>query len=249
MDEIKEIVAKFKPISLEEMEAVSLMDRRDGKYLLQEGQLNSILEVLLDSYNILQIEGDRVFTYETLYYDSPDKNLYLWHHNKKLNRTKVRYRRYVENNQSFLEVKKKTNKDRTQKKRIPVNEIPSLAEEEIKLFIEKHFPDNSFELIPQLWVYFQRFTLVSHLMNERITVDRFLSYKLADRTIACQGVVVIENKRDGQLRNTPLLNILNELKIHESGMSKYCIGTALLNEDLKRNNFKSTIKKISKLQL
>ena len=46
--------------------------------------------------------------------------MYLKHHNNKLNRYKIRFREYVDNDEKFLEVKYKTNTERTIKDRIKI---------------------------------------------------------------------------------------------------------------------------------
>ena len=46
---------------------------------------------------------------------------------------------------------------------------------------------------------------------------------------------------------SPVKDMLRELRIKPSGFSKYCIGSALTNPNLKRNRFKPRFTKIEKL--
>ena len=98
---------KFEPISLNEMEHVSLLKRVDTKYLLSTMHLSGILAYLTESYRILSVNHVRVNRYETLYFDTPNFMFYFKHHNGQLNRHKIRCRRYVSSDLSFLEIKHK----------------------------------------------------------------------------------------------------------------------------------------------
>src|SRR5687767_7859268 len=118
IDSISEALLQFAPISLDEMDGVKLMDRTDTKFLFKAEQLPAFLEQLATSYRVLEINDRRICRYETLYFDTADFQLYLCHQNGKLNRYKVRFRRYVESDVSYFEVKLKNNKGRTIKTRV-----------------------------------------------------------------------------------------------------------------------------------
>ena len=62
-----------------------------------------------------------------------------------------------------------------------------------------------------------------------------------------QRVAIIELKRDGNVPS-PALDIIRELRIKRSGFSKYCIGSAMTNDSLKRNNFKERLTMIVKME-
>ena len=110
--------AVSQPISLEEMDKVSLMNRVDQKFILSFTDLCQIIPQLEAEYRILTICDQNVFTYKTDYYDTPGLNMFTDHHNGKLNRFKIRHREYVESNLEFLEIKFKNNKGKTLKKRV-----------------------------------------------------------------------------------------------------------------------------------
>ena len=92
----------FSPISLKEMDNVSLLKRVDTKFLTTEKKLLEILSLISSDYNILDIDDKRLMKYSTLYFDTNDKMLYNYHHNKKGNRYKIRMRKYVDSNICFL---------------------------------------------------------------------------------------------------------------------------------------------------
>src|SRR3972149_3911095 len=92
------LLGKFDPITLDEMEGVKLMDRTDVKFALSFDKLNSIVSHLADHYRVLTISNNRVFSYQTDYFDTAGLNMFFDHHNGKLNRYKIRQRKYIESN-------------------------------------------------------------------------------------------------------------------------------------------------------
>src|ERR1051325_3446585 len=106
-------LSEFQPITLQEMDGVQLMDRTDTKFVFPIRELPAILEAVKPFYRSLEVSGTRMSKYETLYYDTHDLELYSRHHCGKMNRYKIRARKYVESNLHFFEVKYKNNKGRT----------------------------------------------------------------------------------------------------------------------------------------
>ena len=86
-----------------------------------------ILDRIHDRYFVQFNEGRRIADYNTLYYDTPDLKMYIAHHDRKLNRQKLRARIYVDSGIAFCEVKNKNNKGRTKKKRIPATSMICLT--------------------------------------------------------------------------------------------------------------------------
>ena len=115
--EINDAVHRFTSHNLQQQDDASLMDRVDTKYLLPVPLMLDGFSRLDQDYTVLEIDSQRLFTYQNTYFDSENLNYYLLHHNGKLNRHKVRYRRYLETDTEFFEIKFKTNKSRTIKQR------------------------------------------------------------------------------------------------------------------------------------
>jgi hypothetical protein len=241
---ILERLNKLVPISLAEIDdsKVGLMHRVDTKYLLNKDELSLILESLPSDYRILEVENARISRYETLYFDTEDNQFYLAHHNKRANRFKVRVRRYVENDLVFLEVKEKTNKKVTLKKRI---KLPFFAEDlsQLKGTIPADLlPLNEIQLKAQLWTIFRRITLVNPILKERMTIDLDLQLKNTENEMSCDDLVIVELKRDkDNSSNSPILELMKMLHIKEAGFSKYSVGTALIRDEVKKNTFKSRL--------
>ena len=100
-----DILNNFETISFQEMGEVKLMNRFDTKYILHINKLNSILEKASKSYFIFKVSGSTSRTYTTSYFDTPVFSMYLDHHNRRLNRFKIRKRIYTDTKEEFLEVK------------------------------------------------------------------------------------------------------------------------------------------------
>ncbi len=248
MDRITTIVNEFTPISLPEMDSVKLMNRIDTKYVLSANRLPGLLVEAKDKYRILEIDKQRELLYRTTYFDTDDYKMYNAHQNGKLNRFKIRTREYVVSQIHFLEVKFKNNKGRTLKDRVKRVEGSMSFKEKESLFLEDAAPFSINDLSPKLWNKFTRLTLVHKTAQERITIDFNLSFKNdKDKEIELPKLSVIEVKQDKYTANSDFLQILKKNHIYEMRFSKYCVGSALLNPDLKYNRFKQKLMTIDKL--
>ncbi len=173
--------------------------------------------------------------------------MYNNHHRGKLNRYKIRRRKYALTHDSFLEVKFKNNKGHTIKNRIECdfdNENEAINAEEMD-FIAQNTPYSHTELNKALTTNFNRLMLVNKKMNERCTIDTDLTFMYEDDKVELDHFAILEVKSE---RNTKseIINILKEKRIKPSGFSKYCIGRSLMNHNLKSNFFKVKHREIEK---
>lgn len=244
--EIKKIAETFRPISLKDMDEVSLMKRSDTKFILPKKQVLEILNSLISNYKVLEVNNDRVMTYNSLYYDTPENDFYQWHHNGKINRIKVRIRNYVESKIHFLEIKKKNGKGITQKSRIPIDGFEDSLSEKSNAFI-KEITSGNYELLPTLENKFNRITLVSTLHKERATIDFNLNFSNADKKKVFEELAIIEIKQEGINRNSPIYKELKKRHILPNSISKYCLGIISLYENVKYNSFKIKLLQIQKI--
>src|SRR5690606_26924106 len=84
----------------------STIDESDRyKIHMPASLLPNVFEAMDDQYSVLEINGIRCFHYETTYFDTDDHRFYHMHRTGRLNRFKVRVRRYVDSDVQFLEVK------------------------------------------------------------------------------------------------------------------------------------------------
>lgn len=247
---LQDLINEYRTVSLDQMGKVKLLNRVDTKFVTTVDRLELLLRMASGGYAIQQIEGRQMMPYTTLYFDTPDTQMFLEHQRGKKNRQKIRVRRYESSGISFLEVKRKNNKGRTDKKRIQIAErIPDLDSETYRLFLIQKSRYGAARLIPQLSNAFRRITLVNDAMTERLTIDLDLHFKNEQTGIKTDmgPLVIIEVKRDG-LTHSPVLELLKQLRIKESGFSKYCIGMALTNPGIKRNRFNERLRYVRKLQ-
>lgn len=246
--DIENIIKKFDSISLAEMDEVKLMNRVDSKFVFSLAIFPELLSKLISHYRILEVEGKRVNQYQTLYYDTPELTLYKNHHNGKKNRYKLRSRMYVSSGIAFLEIKKKNNKGRTIKERKRIDELEGNFSDNDHEFINSLIPGN-LSFGPKLMNRFNRLTLVNNVDQERLTLDyslEFHSYP-GGKSSELGSIVIAEIKQEKVNRNTFVMKLLKESHIRPLRISKYCVGTCLVNEDIKYNNFKEKIHWINKV--
>jgi hypothetical protein len=244
---IQETVQDFRPITLKDMNAVKLLNRFDTKYVLSLKLLPLIFREIQTEYRVLDINKERVFAYNSLYYDTPENYMYMAHHNGRLERYKIRFRQYVSSNLCFLEIKHKFKGNRTIKERITVDCIEQVLSENSRKFISGNSPFKDRNLVPMIHTDFSRITLVNNQLSERVTIDLDLRFYKNGMIKDTGKVVIVELKRDGAKNNSDLAYALDKYGVHPNGFSKYCIGRALIEPELKSNNFKERILTINKI--
>ncbi len=237
------ILQQFEPITLKEMDGVKLMNRTDTKFIFNINQFENIMSEIKDSYRVLETGGKRQSRYETLYYDTPKYNLYNQHHSGKLNRYKIRHRTYVESDCAFLEVKFKNNKGRTIKTRIPKHEVPFVWDAESEIFLNKILPFKAQTLMPVIWVNYSRHTLVNKTGAERLTIDLDLEFVNNKITEKLNCIVIAEVKQEKR-KSSPFIKVMKKYHIRQGSISKYCMGMALTDTHVKKNNFKLKLQTI-----
>ena len=258
---LRRIISQFEPISLEQMSGIKLMNRTDTKFVTSERLLYELLQLAHSHYYAQQIGDERIARYFTAYFDTVPHDMYIMHQNGHLNRQKVRIRSYVDSHLDFLEVKTKDNHGRTKKKRIAMQNFDAAHPQHDILFrrqdddfvayddfLRQHLRFAPESLTQQLENNFNRITLVNKARTERLTIDTGLRFY--NLVTGCRrdltGLAIIELKRDG-LQPSPILDMLLELRIKPSGFSKYCMGQALTNADLKHNRFKPRMRLVERL--
>ncbi len=233
-------------IGLAEMETHALMNRIDTKYVLSADYLAKLLANTREDYRVLSVEGIRLSPYRTLYFDTPDYECYIQHHNGKLNRRKFRIRQYQSSGIYFLEVKSKCNKGRTDKQRIMVDDFQQSLSVASRMFIES-ITGNAPILVPKIWTDFTRVTLVNRLQPERVTLDLDLRFVYEDVQKEMPGAIIAEVKQENDNRHSPIREYLRGARIRPMRVSKYCLGTALLKPELKSNRFQVKLRAIRKI--
>ena len=249
---VEEVLKGFNPITLDEMKEIRLMNRTDTKFVTSRTKLIELLQMAAPEYYAQEIDGRRIGDYYTVYFDTPNYDMFRVHQCGHANRQKLRIRCYVESKQSFLEVKTKNNHKRTKKKRMnmpgcdptdPRYDIQFGGAEselaECDQFLQQHLRYDATTLTERIENRFHRITLVNFGKTERLTIDMDLQFNnlVTGQSMKLDNVVIIELKRDG-LVPSPILAMLK----------KYCIGTAFTYPQLPQNRFKERLRKIMKIQ-
>lgn len=247
MDQAGGILQQFHAISLAEMDAVKLMDRCDTKFLFSIDRLPEILKELSGYYKVLEIEGKRISGYDSQYFDLPDFDLYHQHRRGRLPRFKVRKRVYLETGLSFLEVKNKNNKGRTQKNRIPSTsgDVVFSSEPDRELISSRTGLDPG-NLLPVVKVFYSRITLVNQAGPERVTLDLNLRFSGNGKEYHEPQLVIAELKQDRSNRSF-FTRLMQKHGIREGRLSKYCWALICLYQDIPHNRFKTILRNISKI--
>lgn len=246
MNNVSDYLQGFQPVSLKEMDRNKLMNRIDSKFIFPEKFLEEILSSVKNDYFILEIDGKRVSAYESLYFDTKDFSLFDHHQRGKLNRYKIRFRRYVQSGLTFFEVKYKNNKGRTDKKRIEHLLQPESIEGEANAFLKKHSTLLSENLEPKLWVNYHRITLVNKNIPERVTIDTGLTFISNNLVKDVPGLVIAEVKQERQMQ-TAFMLLMKKHHIRQGSISKYCFAVSSLYNNLRINSFKPRLNYINKL--
>ena len=240
------------PITLEEMDAVKLMNRIDSKYVVNEETLLRMLEEAgRAGYRVLVSEGERISPYDSVYYDTAGLTMFYLHHNRRLVRQKVRTRCYVNSGDTFLEIKRKNNHGRTSKKRLEIPSghlldfacIPEACE-----YLSAHSWFRAPELSPSARTRFSRITLVNPALTERLTIDTRLFFENfrsgVDTTL--QDAVIVELKQDGRA-DSQMKKILLALRVKPLRVSKYCMAVTLTDPTARAGRFKVKVRAIEKI--
>ena len=242
------LLSRFKPVEISDISHATLQNRKESKYLLSTHQALDLLKHLPETYQIFEVDGKQIQTYSTTYYDSPEFQLYLAHHNGRKPRYKVRTRSYIGSDLTFLEVKEKKNTGKTIKHRLQTKGLVTRLGSDIREFLSSCFPFDYSQYKPVLINEYRRITLVSAVQPERITLDIDLTFRSGSTDILLPDIAIAEIKRSFDHTRSPALEYLNTMRLRPRGFSKYCIGISLLYGDfVKHNNFRMILRILNKL--
>jgi hypothetical protein len=247
LDALERAVSHLPGISLGDIGAAALLDRLDRKFLVPR---EAVLVALgrAEGYRVLEVSGSRLGRYRTLYYDTAGLELYRAHHSGQLPRNKVRVRSYLDSGARYFEVKRRTNRGRTEKSRSPIPDsagdllagLTPSSTSGLDAGVAAH------ELREALMVDFTRITLVAEGAAERVTVDVAIELSRGGALHRLPGVAVVEVKQE-EAGPSRFADILRSLGLREGGLSKYCMGIALLEPAVKHNCFKPVLRRLEQM--
>jgi hypothetical protein len=227
----------FDPISLDELNArAALLTRVDRKYIVDRWTLDAFAELIARDFLILEIETRRVFTYETVYFDSAELEAYHAHVQGRRRRYKVRSRRYVDSDRHVFEVKLKGLRGATVKHQLAIapgdygaltEDAERFADEVLTDAYGRGLPDR---LQPALAMTYRRITLAARDDAERVTCDFGLTFGSA---ALAPGRVIVETKSERGRGAAD--RALRRLGARPINCSKYCAGIGLTREGVRVN--------------
>jgi hypothetical protein len=248
---VDQALSAFPSHGLQDLKNASLMNRVDSKFLIAKTQLCQILNHCKSHYSILEMEGVRRFQYQSCYFDNDQMDFFHDHHKGKLNRFKVRHRNYVDTATSFIEVKFKNNKGRTEKSRISSIGEPSEALQQADSFLKRQGNIDASSLKAVQMGSYSRISLANEQLGERVTIDSDLTFVHlhTGKQAELSNTVIIELKQGRHNRQSPLYQLMRALAVRPQTFSKYCMGMALISGGaLKSNHFKTNLLALNKFE-
>ncbi len=238
-----ELVVALPGISLDQInDAAALQTRVDRKYLLGAVQLSALLAPLDGRLAALEIDEQRSFGYESVYFDTPDLESFRSTAYKRRKRFKVRTRSYLDSRTTMLEVKTKGNRGATVKTRQTLtfgsrSELDDKAEDFVDLLLGR--PGLAATLKPVLTTHYRRMTLVDLDDVARLTIDSGLRWTGTTGNSISLDRYIVETKSAGSPSVAD--RQLWALGIRPSKISKFGTGMAVLDQSLPSNKWNRTL--------
>jgi hypothetical protein len=220
------------PIGLDDLlDRAALQTRVDRKYVVPRADVDHLLDGLDGDTEVLEIGGLRSFTYETLYFDTPELTSYRLTAYRRRRRFKVRTRTYVDSAECWLEVKLPGARGSTVKHRASYDH-----EHRATLDPGRHFVDEvlagqrAADFRPTLVSRYRRSTLYLPATASRVTIDTDLVWYDERHALHLPALAVVETKTSGGTSTVD--RRLWRLGIRPTRISKYATALAALRTDL-----------------
>lgn len=210
-------------ISLKEAKKLKLFNRVEKKYLCTETQLISLIDYVSRYGFAIVCNGDKTsFRYQSIYYDSTDKQMWNAHDRRDIHRQKFRIRIY-DDGKTFIEIKDKNN-GICCKKRINSTKLDKI---DLQSWISENLMYDVSDLSPVLTVTYDRTTYLNEEKKERLTVDRNIKFvnHITGKEYTYDGCV-LEIKRQPNSESS-LEKMFDSLNIQHESFSKYYIGVSV----------------------
>jgi len=236
---------RLPPVGLDDVLAHAALDSRtDRKYLMLLDALPALVNRLGPRFQVLEIQGRRTFGYQSVYFDTPDLLSYRQHLQDNRRRFKVRTRTYVDSGECVLEVKVQGGRSTTIKHRRPhpADERFHLGSD-ARRFVAAHTGAGHVAMLlrPVLLTAYHRLTLVDLAGGVRITCDADLMCRSGERWVeGLRDRLLVETKSTGP---RALAHVFHDLGLRSTALSKYCLGLAMLADNLRANPWQRTIRR------
>lgn len=236
-------IDRLHAVTLVELDQAQLHDRVESKVILRTSDIPRVLMGVANEYAILEHAGQRLQRYRTEYFDTSLLRNYHEHHNQKRSRLKLRYRTYVNSDLTFFEVKRNVD-GRTVKERRPSKPPRArLWNEDAEFFTERTGWETT-SLQRSLTVEYDRILLVKRDFSERVTIDLNLTFTSPNGSTEAPGLAICEFKQPKLNRRSPAIAAT---RTRPQKFSKYCMGLASCDPDLRRNRFKKVFRNLESM--
>lgn len=243
-------LAAYDAIGLDELNRkAEMLDRIDRKYVATQYRLVMLLEKLRETFDVLEIDGLREFTYITSYFDDDGLSSYYDHHQGRRKRWKVRVRHYKDAGFNYLEVKTKETRSATVKRRLKIAGQPSVLDCDCMEFVNEchrrsYGTDLSRSLVPVLSMEYRRITLVAKDGGERLTIDndvQFSGNEIFTGPDVEKFIIETKSARGNGLADRVLRSLHIQPTKH---VSKYCVGMAATGQTRHQNTFLPALRRL-----
>jgi len=195
--ELREAVDALPAIQLIKLQdSAALLSRRERKYLVPVSVAASLVAAVSSEATALEIDGERSFRYESIYFDTPGGASYLAAARRRRRAYKIRTRTYIDSGECVLEVKLRGSRGRTIKSRV---DYPTAASGDLNLTARQFISQilgtsQETDLQPTLKTTYQRSTL--RLSGDsRLTIDiDFVAAAPEGDRVTLEGFAIIESK-------------------------------------------------------
>jgi VTC domain len=231
------VIDSLPAVSLDEVVgAASLLTRVDQKYVVPMSALPTVVEQL--ALPVLEIDGRRQFSYESVYFDTPEWLTYLAAAQGRRRRFKLRTRTYVDTGTCKLELKSKGYRNETVKKRVDYdpNDRATLTAR-AHAFLSDHVAlVANAPLAPAVMTRYRRWTFADLALGSRVTIDTDVTFQHgADRMSGMPGYAIVETK--SAAGSSTADRMLWSAGYRPERIGKYALGVASLHPELPRNKW------------
>jgi VTC domain len=237
------------PIGLDElMDLAELQTRVDRKYFVPADVFGHLVGELAGQLRVLEIDGQRSFGYESVYFDTPQLTTYRAHLQRRRHRFKARTRTYTDSGLCMFEVKLTAARGQTVKQRTPhvlehrcelTSDAVTHLDDSLALAFRQSTPAG---MAPTLTSTYRRTTFVFRTGQARLTCDVELVCRDGRAQVRDTGThVLVESK--SALHGSPADRLLRELGVRIVNVSKYCVGVAALHPELPSNPWHATLRR------
>lgn len=235
---IDEMLLQRPATSLEAIRDVDdLQERYESKYVVTADTAAEVIGALDLGWRVLEVAGRRSTAYRSSYFDDENFGLFRDHVKGRRLRYKVRTRQYENDPDEMLEIKLKSGRGATDKRRVARTGSfgTELTATERRWLSDMVFDAYGRRLESRLafalGLGYTRRTMFNPAIGERLTIDTDLVAQAEGASAAPVGeAVVIEVK--GVDWYGPTVRLLQRRSVRALTFSKYCAALASLHPDL-----------------